>query len=389
MFEVRASERLNSLPPYLFADLDRKKAEVAARGLDLIDLGVGDPDMPTPDHIIQALKETVHDPMNHKYPAYTGSMEFTRAAAAWFERRFGVTLDPGTEILPLIGSKEGIAHLPLTFMNPGDMGLAPSPAYPAYNIGIRLAGGQTWFMDLKIENNFLPDLEAIPDEVASRAKLMFLNYPNNPTSAVADADFFRQVVEFAQQHHIMVCHDAAYSELAFDGYRPMSFLEIPGAKEVGIEMHSLSKTYNMTGWRIGFAAGRADIIRDLGRMKSNLDSGVFRAVQLAGKTALETSDNFLEDLNAEYTRRRDLMAAGLKKMGFSFVEPKASFYLWIKTPDKYDSARFCEHLLTSKGVVVTPGNGFGDAGEGYFRIALTLGGDRLEEALRRIESAGF
>lgn len=389
MFEVRASERLNSLPPYLFADLDRKKAEVAARGLDLIDLGVGDPDMPTPDHIIQALKETVHDPMNHKYPAYTGSMEFTRAAAAWFERRFGVTLDPGTEILPLIGSKEGIAHLPLTFMNPGDMGLAPSPAYPAYNIGIRLAGGQTWFMDLKIENNFLPDLEAIPDEVASRAKLMFLNYPNNPTSAVADADFFRQVVEFAQQHHIMVCHDAAYSELAFDGYRPMSFLEIPGAKEVGIEMHSLSKTYNMTGWRIGFAAGRADIIRDLGRMKSNLDSGVFRAVQLAGKTALETSDNFLEDLNAEYTRRRDLMAAGLKKMGFSFVEPKASFYLWIKTPDKYDSARFCEHLLTSKGVVVTPGNGFGDAGEGYFRIALTLGVDRLEEALRRIESAGF
>lgn len=389
MFKVRASERLNSLPPYLFADLDRKKAVVAGSGINLIDLGVGDPDMPTPDHIIQALKETVHDPMNHKYPAYTGSMEFTCAAADWVARRFAVSLDPETEVLPLIGSKEGIAHLPLTLMNPGDVGLAPSPGYPVYNIGIRLAGGETWFMDLKIENNFLPDLEAIPDDVAGRARLMFLNYPNNPTSAVADTDFFRRVVDFAQQHQIIICHDAAYSELAFDGYRPISFLEVPGAKEVGIEMHSLSKTYNMTGWRIGFAAGRADLIRELGRMKSNLDSGVFRAVQLAGKAAFEESDAFLEELNGEYKRRRDIMAAGLKKMGFSFVEPKATFYMWIKTPHGYDSAGFCEHLLTRQGVVVTPGSGFGDAGEGYFRIALTLGRDRLKEVLRRMEAAGF
>jgi len=389
MFEVRASERLNSLPPYLFADLDRKKAEVAARGVDLIDLGVGDPDMPTPDHIIQANKEAVQDPMNHKYPAYTGSMEFTCAAAAWFKRRFSVTLDPETEVLPLIGSKEGIAHLPLTFLNTGDVGLAPSPAYPAYNIGIRLAGGRPWFMDLKSENNFVPDLEAIPDDVAGQARLMFFNYPNNPTSAVADADFFRRVVDFARRHQIIVCHDAAYSELAFDGYRPISFLEVPGAKEVGIEMHSLSNTYNMTGWRIGFAVGRADIIRELGRIKSNLDSGVFRAVQLAGKAAFEASDTFLEELNEEYTRRRDLMVAGLKKMGFSFVVPKATFYMWVETPPGYDSTRFCEHLLTTQGVVVTPGNGFGDAGEGYFRIALTLEIDRLKEALRRIEVAGF
>lgn len=300
-----------------------------------------------------------------------------------------MSLDPETEILPMLGSKEGIAHLPLTFLNPGDVGLAPSTAYPVYSIGIRLAGGRTWVMDLKSENNFLPELEAISDEVAHKAGLLFLNYPNNPTSAVADGALFRQVVEFAQRHHIIVCHDAAYSESAFHGYRPMSLLEVPDGKEVCIEMHSLSKTCNMTGWRIGFAAGRVDIIRESGRMKSNLDSGVFRAIQLAGKAAFDASDSFPEALNAEFRRRRDTMVAGLKKMRFSLVEPKATLYLWIETPDGCDSVRFRDQLLANSEVVVTAGSGFGTAGEGYLRIALTLGTQRLEEALQRMEAVIF
>lgn len=387
--EINQSIRLSQLPAYLFKELNGLKAEAKRRGVELTDLGVGDPDMPTPEHIVSAMKSALDDPSNHKYPAYSGDLEFNSVAAKWFKKRFGVELDPATEIVALIGSKEGLVHLPLACLNPGQVGLTPSPAYPAYNIGIRLAGGETWLMELKKENDFLPDLEAIPPEVADRAGIMFLNYPNNPTSAVAEGDFFAEVVRFAERHGIIVCHDAAYSELAYDGYRPVSFLETPGAKGVGIEVHSLSKTYNMTGWRLGFAAGNAEVIKMLRRLKGNLDSGVFKAVQLAGKAALEGPTSFLENLNREYQKRRDLMVQGLSRLGYSLARPKATFYLWVETPSGLSSAEFCRRLLVEQGVVVTPGSGFGAAGEGYFRIALTSGTSRLKEALDRIGAAEF
>ncbi len=380
------AERLKQLPPYLFKEIDRKKAEVMARGVDIIDLGVGDPDLPTPAHIIEALKRAADDPANHRYPSYSGMNDFKEVVAQWYRERSGVELDPETEVVSLIGCKEGLAHLPLAFIDPGDVTLVPTPAYPVYNIATIFAGGRPHFMPLLRENNFLPDLDAIPDEVADRAKLIFLNYPNNPTSAVADLAFFDRVVEFARKHRVLVCHDAAYSELAFDGYRSPSFLEVDGAKEMGLEFHSLSKTYNMTGWRIGFAVGNQKGIEGLSAVKSNVDSGVFQAVQMAGIEAFRGDQSCVREMNQVYTRRRDLMVKGLRDAGLEVEPPKATFYLWIAVPGGYTSAQFATRLLEEAGVVVTPGNGFGEPGEGYFRIALTQKRERLSEAAERVKA---
>ena len=383
------AERLKKLPPYLFKEIDRKKAEVRARGVDIIDLGIGDPDLPTPPHIIEALKKAAEDPATHRYPSYSGMGDFKEAVAKWYQERFGVELDPDTEVISLIGSKEGIAHFPLAFVNPGDVALVPAPAYPVYNIATMFAGGESYFMPLLSENRFLPDLDAIPDKITSRARIMFINYPNNPTSAVADLGFFRKVVEFARDNNILVCHDAAYTEMAFDGYRPPSFLAADGAKEVGIEFHSLSKTYNMTGWRIGFAVGNREAIDGLGAIKSNIDSGVFQAVQMAGIEAIRGDQSCVRDMVQVYSRRRDLMVKGLQDVGFEVESPRATFYLWIKVPEGYTSSDLTERLLEDAGLVVTPGNGFGEPGEGYFRIALTQKRERLAEAVQRLKAFGL
>ena len=380
------AERLKKLPPYLFKAIDEKKAEVKAKGVDIIDLGVGDPDLPTPPHIVEEMKRAAEDPANHHYPSYSGMREFREVVAEWYEKRFGVSLDPDQEVVSLIGSKEGIAHFPLAFVNPGDVVLVPSPSYPVYHISTLFAGGRSYFMPLTEEKDFLPDLEALPADVLDKARVMFINYPNNPTSAVADLGFFERVVRFAKKHGIIVCHDAAYTEMAFDGYKPPSFLEVDGAKDVGIEFHSLSKTYNMTGWRIGFAVGNKEAVGALGAVKSNIDSGVFQAVQVAGIRALRGSQDCVEQMRRIYQERRDLMVAGLSEAGFDLRMPMATFYLWVKTPEGYSSAEITTRLLEEAGVVVTPGNGFGEPGEGYFRIALTQDKSRLAEAIERIKA---
>lgn len=383
------AERLKQLPPYLFAEIDRLKAEMIAKGVDVINLGVGDPDLPTPPHIIEKLAETAKNPANHQYPSYSGMNDFRISTAKWYKTRFGVDLDPLSEVLTLIGSKEGIAHLPLAFINPGDLALIPSPAYPVYHIATMFAGGESWFMPLLKKNEFLPDLDAIPEDVAKRARLMFINYPNNPTGAVAGRDFFERVVEFAKKFDIIICHDAAYTEMGFDGYRPMSFLEVPGAKEVGIEFHSLSKTYNMTGWRLGFVVGNAEIVGGLGQIKSNIDSGAFNAVQWAGIAALEGDQEPVYDMQRIYRERRDILISGLKRAGLETETPKATFYVWCSTPPGYSSKEFTALLLREAGIVTTPGSGFGEPGEGYVRLALTVTRERIREAVERIGKLSF
>ena len=378
------AERVRRLPPYLFAEIDRLKAELVARGVDVINLGVGDPDLPTPPHIIEKLAQTAKDPANHQYPSYSGMNDFRVSVAKWYGRRFGVDLDPMAETLTLIGSKEGLAHLPLALINPGDLALVPSPAYPVYQIATMFAGGESFFMPLVRENSFLPDLDAIPPEIARRARLMFLNYPNNPTGATADGAFYERVVRFARDYEIVICHDAAYSEMTFGGYLPMSFLEAPGAKEVGVEFHSLSKTYNMTGWRLGFAVGNRDVIAALGQIKSNIDSGAFNAVQWAGIAALEGDQTPVESMRKIYEERRDILIAGLEKAGLRPDVPKATFYVWCPTPSGFTSKDFTALLLREAGIVTTPGSGFGDPGEGYVRMALTVSADRIREAVERI-----
>ena len=386
---IEKAERLKLLPPYLFKEIDRQKEEVRAKGIDIIDLGVGDPDLPTPPHIIEALQKASSNPANHQYPSYSGMADFNAAAARWYKKRFNVDLDSATEVVTLIGSKEGIAHIPLAFINPGDIALVPSPGYPVYHIGTRFAGGEPYFMDLLKENNFLPDFEAIPPEIAQKAKLMFINYPNNPTAAVADNAFFESVVAFARQYNVIVCHDAAYSEMAFDGYRPSSFLEVEGAGSVGIEFHSLSKTYNMTGWRIGFAVGCAEVISALGQVKSNIDSGAFQAVQIAGIAALEGNQVCVEAMRKIYAERRDILVDGLRSVGLSVEKPCATFYIWAEVPNGYTSAGFSSLLLTKAGIVTTPGNGFGAAGEGYFRMALAVNRELIFRAVDRIKGIGL
>jgi LL-diaminopimelate aminotransferase len=387
-FQIEPADRIKSLPPYLFAAIDEMKQRAIARGVDIINLGIGDPDLPTPRPIIERLQQAAEDPKNHQYPSYEGLLAFRRAVAGWYRRRFGVTLDPASEVLTLIGSKEGIGHVPLAFVNPGDVVLIPSPGYPVYPVATRFAGGVPYVMPLRKQHGFLPDLSAIPHDVARRAKLMFLNSPNNPTSVVAGKDFFQDVVAFAQEHQIIVCHDAAYSEIYFDGRRPPSFLEVDGAKEIGIEFHSLSKTFNMTGWRIGFAAGHRQAIAGLGKVKNNLDSGVFQAVQEAGITALESDDHLTAGLRRTYQDRRDVLVPGLQKLGLEVELPPAAFYVWIAVPPRYTSASFTGHLLEQSGIVTTPGNGFGQEGEGYIRMTLTTSKERLAETVERIRKAG-
>lgn len=387
--KIEQADRLKALPPYLFAELDRMKAEVAAKGIDIISLGIGDPDLPTPPHIIERLKTAVDYPKHHQYPSYEGMLQFRKAVADWYRDRFGVALDPAREVVSLIGSKEGIAHAPLAFINPGDIVLCPDPAYPVYAIGTLFAGGEVHTMPLLEDNLFLPELEAIPEDARRRARIMFLNYPNNPTSAVATREFFENVVEFARRYEILICHDAAYTEVYYNGESPLSFMEIPGAPEVGIEFNSLSKPYNMTGWRIGWACGNADAIAALGRIKTNIDSGIFQAIQEAAIEALTGDQSPVARMRKIYQARRDLACDLLSRKGFSFEIPKATFYMWVKTPEGLSSSEFVGRILTETGVVLTPGNGFGRHGEGYFRISLTVGEDRLTEALTRIEAVNW
>jgi LL-diaminopimelate aminotransferase len=386
---IEKAKRIEQIPPYLFAEIDKKKEEMRQKGMDLIDLGIGDPDLPTPRLIIERLKKAAENPKNHRYPSYEGMIEFRTAVAQWFEKRFGVMLDPRAEVLSLIGSKEGIAHIPLAFVNPGDYVLVPSPGYPVYRVSTIFAGGIPYFLPLLKENGFLPNLSEIPAEIAEKAKLLFINYPNNPTSAIAGKSFFEEVVAFAHRYQIMVCHDAAYSEIAFDGYQPLSFLQVEGAREVGIEFHSLSKTFNMTGWRIGFAVGHPEIISGLGRVKTNIDSGLFQAIQEAGIVALNHYDTPLPEIIETYERRRDVMVKGLQEVGLEVDRPKATFYLWIHVPREYTSAQFATILIEQAGIVATPGNGFGDAGEGYIRMALTVDEKRLKEAIERLKKIKF
>jgi LL-diaminopimelate aminotransferase len=381
---MRTSRRLDLLPPYLFAEISRTVGRLRAEGRDVISLGIGDPDLPTPEPIIDALAEAARDPANHRYPETEGLPELRGAIADWYRRRFGVELNPDAEVVPLIGSKEGIAHIPLAVIDPGDVVLVPDPGYPVYTSGAVFAGGEAFYLRLEEGRGFLPDLGAVPTEVARRARLLWLNYPNNPTGATADEGFFREVVEFAREFDIVVCHDAAYSEVAFDGYRPPSFLQVEGAREVGVEFHSLSKTYNMTGWRVGMAVGNPDIIQALTRVKTNFDSGIPQAIQRAAIAALQGPDGWVEASNRVYRRRRDLAVEALRAAGFDVRPPQATFYLWVRTPNGQPSIDFALRLLEATAVVVTPGVGFGPGGEGYFRISLTTPDDRLEEALRRL-----
>lgn len=379
------ADRLKQLPPYLFAQIDELKKRVLATGADLIDLGIGDPDLPTPTHIIEALKIATANPENHRYPSYNGLLRFRQAVANWYKLRFGVELNPEDEVIALIGSKEGIAHLPLAFINPGDVVLVPSPGYPVYQNSTILCGGQPYILPLKAKNHFLPDLTEIPSDILKRAKLLFLNYPNNPTSATASLDFFNYVVEFANQHQIMVCHDAAYSEIYFDGQSPHSFLEVEGAKEIGIEFHSLSKTYNMTGWRLGFAVGNNKLIQGLLKVKTNIDSGVFQAVQEAGITALLGPQDCVEEMRAIYQQRRDVLVKGLKECGWEITPPSATFYLWLPVLPGFNSRNLSLFLLEKAAIVATPGIGFGQTDEEYIRLALTVDKDRLKEVINRIK----
>lgn len=385
MADFELADRLKRLPPYLFAELDRKKKEVMKKGVDVINLGIGDPDLPTWPHIVAELQREAENPAHHQYPSYEGSLRFREAAAVWYMRRFGVSLDPEIEVISLIGSKEGIAHMPLAFVDPGDVVLVPDPGYPVYKAATIFAGGEPYPMPLLSENGFLPDIDAVPVDVAKRAKMMFLNYPNNPTAGTAGLDFFEKVVAFAKKHGIIVCHDAAYSEMYYeDSDRPHSILEVEGAKDVAVEFHSLSKTYNMTGWRIGWVSGNAGIVAGLGKIKTNVDSGVFGAIQRAAVAALEGDQSMLNKTRATYRERRDMMLEGLRAAGLHVEPCRATFYLWIRTPEGVSSTDFATMLLEKAGVVVTPGVGFGQFGEGFVRVSLTTSTSRLEQAARRI-----
>jgi len=380
------SKRIKQIPPYLFAEIDRAIEKKKSEGVDVISLGIGDPDIPTPDNIIDRLCKAAHDPRNHRYPSYAGMISFREAAAKWYKKRFNVPLDAGKEVLALIGSKEGIAHIPLAFVDPGDVVLFTDPGYPVYRVGTILAGGDPVEMPLLEKNEFLPDYSTIGRATAKKAKLLFINYPNNPTAVVADKKFFKETVNFAKDNDIIVCHDAPYSEMAYDGYRAPSFLEVSGAKEVGVEFHSLSKTYNMTGWRIGFAVGNPDVISGLGKIKENVDSGVFQAVQEAGIEALTGPQDSIANHNKVFQERRDIMVDGLNDMGFNVAKPKATFYLWFRIPKGFKSSViFATEMLDKTGVVMTPGAGFGKYGEGYVRCALTQPKERLEEVLQRLK----
>ena len=384
---MRTAKRMENLPPYLFAEIDRKKAIKVAQGIDVISLGIGDPDTPTPERIVDAMADAIRRPRNHQYPNYYGSPEFRGAAAEWMKRRFGVEVDPATEVLALIGSKEGIAHLFSAFVDPGDVTLVPGCGYPVYHGGGVLVGGVTHWMPMTEENGFLADFESTPPEVLAKAKMMFLSYPNNPTSAVAPPEYFDRAIAFAKKHDLLLIHDNAYSEIAFDGYIAPSILERPGAKEVAIELFSCSKAYNMTGWRIAFATGAPEAIKALGTVKSNIDSGQFTAVQEAAIEALLGDQSGIAELNAMYQRRRDFVIDALQKIGIEAAVPKATIYVWAKVPEGYTSAEFASKILEEANVIVAAGTAYGPYGEGYIRISLTTPDDRLETAIERIKEA--
>ncbi len=378
------SRRVENLPPYFFVEITRKIAEKRAKGEDVVSFAIGDPDIPTPPHIIDKLCQAAKDPANHRYPETAGLPQLRQAIAEWYKRRFGVSLDADKEVLPLIGSKEGLAHIALCFIDPGDIALVPDPAYPVYSISAILAGGKPYYMPLTEKNNFLPNLDIIPDYILEKAKLLWINYPNNPTGAVADLDFFNRVVKFARQHNLAICHDGPYSEVAFDGYQPVSFMQADGAKETGVEFHSFSKSYNMTGWRIGMVVGNPVMIDALKRLKSNLDSGIPQAIQYAAIEALTGPQDCIEEHNAIYQRRRDLIVDTLNKMGLQARLPKASLYIWARIPKGYTSVEFANDLLEKVGVVVTPGIGYGRSGESYVRLSLTLPDASLVKGLSRL-----
>ncbi|MFA5176771.1 MAG: LL-diaminopimelate aminotransferase [Candidatus Omnitrophota bacterium] len=383
MFKL--SKKLQDLPPYLFLEIDKAKRKARAAGRDIIDLGIGDPDQPTPRHIIEALYQASLDPANHRYALDQGMPALRRSIAAWYKERFDVSLNPDSEVLPLIGSKEGLAHFPLAFLNPGDYSLVPDPCYPPYKGGTILAGGRPYTLPLLEENAFLPDLKKIPLNVRKKAKMIFVNYPNNPTSATAEKSFYKELIEFARKNKIIIVSDLAYSELSYDGYRPASILELEGAREVAVEFHSLSKTYNMTGWRVGWACGNEELVAALAKVKSNIDSGIFSALQLAGIVALSGPQDYVKNMCSLYQERRDCLMGGLEVLGWQAHSPKATFYVWIKVPQGKSSIRFSGVLLDKANIVVTPGVGFGRYGEGYIRMALTVSKERIREAVERLK----
>ena len=376
---------ISSLPPYLFAEIDARKRETEKKGVDIIDFGIGDPDLPTPPHIVEAVCNAAKDPSNHRYPSYEGMLSFREAVATWYKQRKHIKLDAEDEVLTLIGSKEGIAHSAFAFLNPGDIALVPDPAYPVYNNATIMANSTPYSVPLTEEHGFKPDLERIDKGIARKAKIMFLNYPNNPTAATAEKSFFKEVVDFAHDYEIIILHDNPYSELTFDGYEAPSFLAVKGAKEVGVEFGSLSKTYNMTGWRIGFVVGNSEIIKGLKLVKTNVDSGAFQAVQMAGIAALTGPQDCVKQNVAIYKRRRDLLADGLRSSGIELEKPKATFYFWAKVPSGFSSISFSMFLLERTGVVVTPGIGFGETGEGFVRFSLCVREERIIEACKRIK----
>ncbi|MFH1397036.1 MAG: LL-diaminopimelate aminotransferase [Candidatus Omnitrophota bacterium] len=379
------SKRLQALPPYLFLELDKAKRLARSEGRDIIDLGIGDPDLPTPDYIIQALDRAALEPANHRYALDQGLPVFRQAISQWYNSRFNVTLDINTEILPLIGSKEGIAHFPLGIINPGDYTLVPDPCYPPYKGGTIFAGGKVHLMPLLEKNDFLIDLKAIPAGVLKKARVIYINYPNNPTGAVCDINFYKSIVKFARKNKLIVVSDLAYSEMSYDGFKPPSFLEVDGAKEVGIEFHSLSKTCNMTGWRVGWACGNKDLVAALAKVKSNIDSGIFSALQVAAVAALEGSVGQIKKMSEIYQNRRDSLVEGLNSLGWDIKKPKATFYVWSRIPKKICSIDFSRELLAKADIVATPGVGFGKYGEGYIRFALTVPKERIAEALIRLK----
>ena len=383
---MKLAKRLDRLPPYLFVEINQKIAELRARGEDIIAFTIGDPDLPTPSHIIERLCQASYNSENHHYPETDGLPELRQAIAEWYERRFGVILDPDKEVLPLIGSKEGIGHMALCFIDPGDLALVPDPAYPPFSMGTILAGGTPYFMPLREENDYMPDLKAIPDKIADVAKLMWLNYPNNPTGAIASPGFFKEAVDFTHQHNLALCHDAPYSEVYFDGYLPQSILQTPGAKDVAVEFNSLSKAYHMTGWRIGMVVGNAEMIKALFQVKSNLDSGIPQAIQQAAIEALRGSQEHIAERNAILQQRRDKLIRVLNEIGLKARIPEATFYVWAKVPQEYTAVGFTKKLLEEAQIAVTPGTGYGDGGEGYIRFCLTISDDRLEQGLNRLSS---
>jgi LL-diaminopimelate aminotransferase len=387
---MQFAKRLDKIPPYLFAEIDRKRDELVAKGVDIINMGIGDPDKPTPDHVIKAAIEAIQDPSTHDYPPYKGTKEFRAAAADYMARRFGVTgLDPDTEVVSSIGSKEAIHNIFLAFVEPGDYTLIPDPAYPVYRTATIFAGGDYHTMPLLAENGFLPDLSKIPTDIAQKAKLLWVNYPNNPTGALASLEYFKELVDFCKKYEILLCHDNAYSEMAYDGYKPPSILQVEGARDIAIEYHSCSKSYNMTGWRVGFVAGCAQGIKGLGQVKTNVDSGVFKAIQRAAIAAFQTSEEDLQSLMSVYQKRRDTIVAGLQSLGWQIEAPKATLYIWARVPSGYTSTEFVTLLLEKCGIIVPPGNGYGQYGEGYFRIALTVEDSRIHEAIKRMTDAGI